>query len=547
MGHRISKLDYVFLALIVSIVTLQPYFMHGAINFYETGLYLPQISEIFHGKVPYRDMFVLRGPLELFIPASMMQLFGKHIGMLNAYFYFGTVLTLMFYAIFALKIFKTRGFAYLFTLVLIARTFPRVTFSVWGGIRFGFGILAIFFSVIFLKTRKSLWLFFAGVVSGLALWTSPEIGAFSFISIVAMLFALAYLEKDLKSNLRYVFFYILGGTAASFPFLVYFYLNGALIPFVSTMKSVLISHCKTDVFDPALCFETPKNFKEFLLSFSPLNHNFKYTLPFFVYAYAAIYLFRRFTKRAFSLEEISLIPLFIYGAFLYKAAFRDIEGPQYRMALQPTLLLMFFYLELIFIGLKRVRQRTYFKKILVSFLVVLIPLYAISFSVYKYNKRFFIAEEIKSLVLNREHAAIPYSGPEPSAIEAKRAKGRIVPGHQAKDIDRVVRYISSNTGEGEAVFTFPDLGTYNFLTDRQPLGRFYAAEISFMHPDWFQELMNDLKNKRPRYVIFAAKYLRLEQFRPTVGRYLDEVESYLDKNYEIVNRLETVNIFRIKD
>ena len=101
-NNRATILDWLVLALILSVVTLQPHFMHGAINFYETGIYLPQISEFFHGKVFYRDMFVLRGPLEILMPAYVMKHFGTHIGVLNAYFYFGTVLTLIIYAIFSL-------------------------------------------------------------------------------------------------------------------------------------------------------------------------------------------------------------------------------------------------------------------------------------------------------------------------------------------------------------------------------------------------------------------------------------------------------------
>ena len=85
------------------------------------------------------------------MPAFLMKMFGIHIGMLNTYFYFGTVLTLVIYAIFALRIFNTRGFAYLFSLVLIARTFTRVTFAIWGGMRFSFGILAVLLAVNFLN------------------------------------------------------------------------------------------------------------------------------------------------------------------------------------------------------------------------------------------------------------------------------------------------------------------------------------------------------------------------------------------------------------
>ncbi|NQT75350.1 MAG: hypothetical protein HQ566_02385 [Candidatus Omnitrophica bacterium] len=545
-NNRAAILDWLALALIVSVVTLQPHFMHGAINFYETGIYLPQISEFFHGKVFYRDMFVLRGPLEILMPAYLMEHFGKHIGVLNAYFYFGTVLTLIIYAIFALKIFKTRGFAYLFALVLVARTFPRITFAVWGGIRFGFGILAILLAVNFLRTRKTLWLFLAGIVSGIGFWTSFEIGAFSIISIIAMICFFAYFEKDIETAIRPLFTYIIGILIVSFPFIFYLVSHSAFIPFVSTLKTTLIALCRTDVFDPALCFETPRNFKEFLLAFSPTNHNFKYTLPTLLYVPVGIYLFFRIIKRNNTLFDIAMIPVFIYGLLLYKAAFRDIEGPQYRIALQPLLLLMFFYLERAYIYVKNIKSAAFLKKALAVLFIVLVPLYSVVFSLYKYNKRFFIFKEVKSLVADRRHTAIPYSEPEPLAIESGRAKGVIVPSHQARDIDLAVEYIRLYTDERETVFTFPDLGAYNFFTDRPPLGRFYTAEFSFLHPAWFEELMSDLKREKPRYVICATNFSRLEPFRPVLGMYLDEVTEYLDENYSIVRSYTNIKILRAR-
>ncbi len=546
MINKTSTLDYLFLALIVSVVTLQPHFMQGAINFYETGIYLPQISEFFHGKVFYRDMFVLRGPLEILMPAYLMKKFGMHIGALNAYFYFGTVLTLVIYAIFASRIFKTRAFAYLFTLVLVARTFPRVTFAIWGGIRFGFGILAILLAVNFLKARKTAWLFLAGIVTGLALWTSFDVGAFSIISIAAMLVCFGYFEEEMEFCLRHLMVYFTGILLVSAPFVFYLFLNDAFMPFVSTLKTTLIAHCRTDVFDPALYFETPRNFKEFLLAFSPTNHNFKYTLPTLLYLPVGIYLFYRIIKRRNTLFDIAMMPVFIYGLLLYKAAFRDIEGPQYRIALQPVLLIMFFYLERIYVFVKNIKVRLGFKKVLAVLFIVLVPLYSVAFSLYKYNKRFFIFKEVRSLVVNRTHAAIPYAGREPMAIESGRAEGVIVPAHQAREIDLAVEYIRLNTDERETVFTFPDLGAYNFFIDRPPLGRFYTAEFSFFHPAWFEELMSELKRKRPRYVICARNFSRLEQLRPTLGKYLDEVEGYLDKNYKIARSYSTVNIFKIE-
>lgn len=46
--------------------------------------------------------------------------------------------------------------------------------------------------------------------------------------------------------------------------------------------------------------------------------------------------------------------------------------------------------------------------------------------------------------------------------------------------------------------------------------------------------------------ICAREFRILEQFRATMGNYLDEVRKYLDKNYEVVRTFEKVTILRIK-
>lgn len=543
---KILALDYIFLGILVFIITLQPYFMYGAINYYESGIYLPQINEFLHGKVLYRDMFILRGPLEIFMPAYLMQLFGKHIAVLNGYFYFGTVLTLIIYAVFALRVFSTRGFAYLFTLVVVARTFPRVCFNIWGGIRFGLGILAILLAINFLKRKNSFWLFFAGLVSSFAFWTSFEMGILSFISLVAMLCVYGYLEKEnIKTILGHMSIYAIGAILASTPFIYYLFLNNALHFYIDSIRVVLSS--MTKVFDPSLCFDTPMNLKEFLLAFSPLNHNFKYTLPFFFYLFIAIYLFKGFIKNKAKILDLPIIPVFIYGIFLYKSTLRDIEGPQYRMALQPLLLIMFFYLERFHLYLNQKKGMVSgIKRPLIFFLILLIPLYSVIFSVHKYNKRFFIFSEARRIILNKTHAAIPYADPQPTPLKSDRAKGVIVPQAQAMEIDGVVEYISSHAQAREIVFAFPDIGLYNFLTDRPPLGRFYSAEFSFMEPAWFEEMMADIKSKRPRFVICAKEFTRLKPFMPTVGKYIQKMSQFLQENYKIRKSFETVNVLERK-
>lgn len=530
----------------MSFVTLEPYFMHGGINLFEIGLYLPQINELFHGKILCRDIFILRGPLEIFMPAFLMRFFGMHIGALNAYFYFGTVVTLFIYALFALRLYRTRGFVYLFTLVLIARTFPWSCFNVWGGIRFGFGIFGILLAVNFLRNKKPVQLLLSGILTSFAFWTSSEMGVFSFISIIIALLLHGYaVTKDTKAAFRHILIYIAGNITASLPFILYLFLNNAFFLYADGVRVVLTKMVK--VFNPALSFETPMNLKEFLMALSPLSHNFKYTLPFFFYVMVGVYLFRRFVKRKFDVFDSSILAIAIYGSLLYKGAFRSIEGPPYRMALQPLLLVMFFYLERFYMRCRDLKQGAQgLKKALIILLLFVLPAYALGFSVSKYTRRFFIFKEFKSMILYNKHAPIPYADPNPAPLKSVRARGIIAPGSQAMEIDSVVEYIVSHARSREPVFTFTDLGAYNFLTDRPSVGRFYCAELSFMDVGWFEGMLAELKSARPRFIICAKEYARLKPYASTIGKYLKAMDQFLQEDYEIKKSFSTVNILEKK-
>ena len=207
---------------------------------------------------------------------------------------------------------------------------------------------------------------------------------------------------------------------------------------------------------------------------------------------------------------------------------------------------MFFYLERIYGYAGSTKPSGRIKKALAMLLIITIPLYSVLFSLSKYNKRFFIFKEMKSLVLNKHHLDIPYAHPEPKMITIARGRGMIVPGIQAKEIDSVVSYISSKMDYRQTLLTFPDLGAYNFLTDRPPMGRFHTAAFSFFCPEWFEEFMQELKNQKPEYIICAREFAMLEQFRPTMGEYLGEGKDYLGKNYDVVMTYSSVNILKIR-
>src|SRR5690349_13599884 len=142
-----NKVHLLLLSLLIVALLWNPYYLHQQINLFELGLYLPGIDGILHGKVPYRDFFYLRGPFELYVPACFMKIFGEHLAVLSTYLYIGSVLTIIAAVLIASEVLETKIFLWILAPLLVARTFPRVVFTYWGGMRYVWGLLTVYAAV----------------------------------------------------------------------------------------------------------------------------------------------------------------------------------------------------------------------------------------------------------------------------------------------------------------------------------------------------------------------------------------------------------------
>ena len=50
----------------------------------------------------------------------------------------------------------------------------------------------------------------------------------------------------------------------------------------------------------------------------------------------------------------------------------------------------------------------------------------------------------------------------PARFRIERAKGIIVPAEQADELEQVQEFVRTHVAQDEVLFTYPELGTYNF-------------------------------------------------------------------------------------
>lgn len=391
-----KNIDTFLLCCFVALITWQPFVFCQEIIMMETGIHLPALNALFHGAMPYRDFFYLRGPLELYIPAGMMILFGKNMIMLPIFYYAGTILTLWACVAVGQQIYRTRLIFYLAIPVLVARTFPRVSYYYWGGLRYAIGFLSVLCAILYFKKNKIWWMFLAGIVSAASFLTTAEAGACSVFAVAsALIFSYIVRLKERKALLKAVGSYVLGIAVIILPAALYFYFAGAIAPFFDNMTGVIFDLNKVFPGEPGVY---PDTLSRFLFSFLPNSPYFKFMTPVYFYLLFAFYIGWRIKTKKIKADVASLVCIAAYGLILYAAAFRKIEGHHFEMALQPEKLLWFFLLEEAFLFLREKKKflsqalagdRLRVAKIVgINFFILFVVFSSVGYAIQRYNHRF---------------------------------------------------------------------------------------------------------------------------------------------------------------
>jgi len=487
----------------------------------------------------------------MYVPAIMMLFFGKNSMLLPTFFYIGTVLALLMGVLLVYQLYRTRFMFYVMVPVFIARTFPRVSYYYWGGLRYFIGLASLFLAIQGYKKKRLSYLFSAGVCSGLSFLTTLEAGVSAIVAILAGTTA-AYCLKIFDKNFigRSVKFYVGGLLLILIPYFFYLWVNGAFWAYWDFSIFIPLN-MNTTLSDPR--GTVPANAGEFLLALLPGSPFFKFMTPVYFYVVLFGYLVYRIKKYKLNWEIYPLVTIAVYGLILYAAAFRKIEGHHFEMALQPEKILFFFILEEIYLFLVNVRTKVSRKLVYgMSFLILIFAVFSITYSFSRYNKRFSAIQWVVNKITGKEKDLSLLKDIPKRPLNIERGKGMVVPLWQADEIEGVTRFLKENTAPDEAVFTFPELGNFNFWADRPFVGRFPIATFSWYQDRWHEELVADFKKAQPRFVVMtnlghrtfpAALYFRYEK---NVRKFNEFTHLILD-HYTIVKSFESVSIYKRKE
>ena len=544
MFKRPTNVDLLIAAVFVALITFQPYFLHGRINVFELGIYLPNIDAILNGKVPYRDFFCLRGPFELYMPAALMAAFGKNVAVLSTYFYVGTIITLVMCALIAKELYRGRLFFYLMIPVLVARTFPRVVFTYWGGMRFALGLMAVYGVIRYIKSDKVVWMFIAGLLTALSFLTSMEIGVCALVSAGSTLIGRGVFDSQARKTFPCALgFYVLGLAFICISYALYLIQQHAVGAYLEVTQSVLRN--MTTVFiqtEPV-----PNSMIDVVFAMlNPSSKNFRHATPLYAYIFFTVYFFLQIKNAKLSKEDWGIFVLATYGFIIYCAAFRNLWANAFEMALQPEKIVLFWLLEGFCLWGLSLQPLKVPRKVFLAVLTGIV-LSSVFYPIARFHKRFFVFQ----LLSGKKFAMIkPLKDEEGIELHLKRVAYMTVPVGQARDFEELDAFFRKNTNAREPVLMFPEMAFYYFLLDRPYIGRFPMVSFTWLNDRWHEEFMNDLRTTNPRWAVVPKTFpdWYYYQYFKVAGNKLkfDEVMNYVHGRYEIIASTSSFDIFRLQ-
>ena len=237
----------------------------------------------------------------------------------------------------------------------------------------------------------------------------------------------------------------------------------------------------------------------------------------------------------------------MYGLCQYLVAFRGsahIENPFFPVCLGSAIILAAVFLEEIWFEICRLKtDKSHPIKANGLIAIFICACLYIGFSDKQYYGNF--TEWLAYQQYKRYSIPNLYDhGAPDTKLELERAQGIIVPFAQAQKMETITKYIKSQTRENEEIFVFPENSIYHFFADRPAIGRFNTPSLAWTSKEYQEELLNDLKRVKPRYVIYDNV---LSVLAHSIGRkeeILPEITDYLCHNYKVEREYQRTFILK---
>lgn len=535
--------DFILIPPVIFFSTYVPRFASGLLMSVDEGQHLAAVDALARGSIPFRDIYFMHGPLLEYFLYWTMKLFGFQLSVARGFYLFGNIIFLLLVFILLRTLISNWVLKYA-TLFFILR-YPM--FFVWitryGGVRFLPGVGVLFLLYFWLYRSKRLYLFLAGLVCGLGLLISQEIGLSASFAATLVIFLRSLEHRadgrcagEILRNGSLLFF---GFTVAVLPIYSYLILHGAFVDYlkIEFIDTVFLLPKRIQYSLPLLSVAD-------LLLFPPLGEEIvdrSWAFYSIVVAYGVIIMWALFEHKKMSRTRMILLLMMMgYSGLLLKGATRCLVGPQFNVALPFVFITVSLFLNIVLdpsanggeIGdpppyeasASRLGQWTN-----PCLLVAIVAAIALSGNPYA----FFRANLAKLWMVPSGHNEM-----NPNLVP--RAKGSKIPLKHAADIEGVVKFLREHTNENDQIYTFPSEGHINFLANRPSASRFVIALCSRVRDEYMREVVETLEAKQTKYIVYFPGGYRLMNI-PDEKR-LEPIWLYIRINYKVLRQFNETRI-----
>ncbi len=500
--------------LVMFVFIYNPLFYVGTFDSLEEGFWLAWVQRLTERKVMYKNFFAYHPPIFTWGLNLFLQLTEHTLYYFRMYFHALQVVGTLIVGGLVMKMISDNKLRIITLIFIYAVLMRHLMNNV--EIRLGLGILSLFPLFAFLEQRNGKVLFFSGLLSGISLFSSIEVGLVSTVSIVISLFFVSrYINKSVINSFLYYFFGL--GLFCILMAGVLHY-QGAFTEYIEQMMYVL--HLFGNGYSNASIERTTLSN---ILLWNEVNAYLTSTalmweLTRFAVLGSLLFIFyKRFTN-ALTVSDIRIGILAVFSLLLFRTALGRSDQYHLMTVLIPAIILISALLESIAS-----------KSIAVISMVFLLLITGRS----KVN-------DLLQFNLEKFQSYATPAGIYPDYLSPK-TDIQAFPGTDVNSQYQLVEAITKNTTNEDTIFVFPQKPELYFLTERKNATSF-DTPIIYLTESFQAQMISELTNNKPKLIIYNPT---LAYYEISVDR-LAHVNDYILNHYQIIETIGNWSIMESK-
>ncbi len=507
-----NVLKYLYAFSLVFIFAYNPLFYLGTYDPIEEGFWLGWLQHLLSGQVLYKDVTAYHPPILTWGLYLLSKIFSPSIYLERMYFHILKIVGLFIIYILSMKLIRNKlnRFAILITILILTTTNVRNNVE----IRTALGVLSILPLYAYFKTINSKYLIYSGVISGITLFSSLEIGLATVVSVLVGLI----ITSGLKKCLRLSGYYLSGLLIGVLPFILILLIQGSLSQYIDQMlyysKAFSSGYLNTAIprFDNLRLMDWDLTYK-FLDSMT-----WFWEMSLLGIIVSILNNIRPMLDGKPRPRNKLVIFIGIFSLLIGRIVLGRSDSYHLIFVLPLSLILLGNFLE------------SLFKKKNIIFVTIIFLFINIYFFRNATNLNFMVTELTKF----QSYGKAPGNYPN---FDIKRGQILTDIDTNINDKKSLIKYVEDNTSIEDKIFIYPWNPEVYFLANRSNATSF-DTPLAFYTPNYQEQMIKELKDNSPKIILYNSKL----QLAGLNSGSLSLVDAFIKTNYKSAGKIAEFEI-----